>query len=220
MNDKIKIIELDFVNVFLVKAKDGFVLIDTGMPYHWERLEEELIALGCLFSKLKLVIITHGDRDHIGNCAKFQEKYKAKIAMHEADAFMAESGIFLKRKVRTLAGRILILLSRLRRQKISLQKFKPDILVKDGQDLEEYGFSAKIIHLPGHTKGSIGILTEEGDLFAGDTLVNSKKPDIAIFVDNFQELKNSIEKLKKLNIKKVYPGHGKIFLFSDLNIKI
>ena len=220
MNDKIKIIELDFVNAFLVKAKDGFVLIDTGMPYHWERLEAELIATGCLPSKLKLVIITHGDRDHIGNCAKLQEKYKAKIAMHEADAFIAEDGVFLKRKVRTLAGRILILLSRLRRQKISLQKFKPDILVKDGQDLEEYGFSAKIIHLPGHTKGSIGILTEEGDLFAGDTLTNSKKPDIAIFVDNFQELKNSIEKLKKLNIKKVYPGHGKIFLFSDLNIKI
>ena len=218
MNEKIKIIELDFVNAFLIKAKDDFVLIDTGMPYHWKRLEAELIAAGCLPPKLKLVIITHGDRDHIGNCAKLQEKYKAKIAMHEADAFVAEDGVFLKRKIRTLAGRILILLARLRRQKISLQKFKPDILLKDGQDLEEYGFNAKIIHLPCHTKGSIGILTEEGDLFVGDTLVNSKKPDIAIFVDNFQELKNSIDKLKQFNIKKVYPGHGKIFLFSDLKI--
>jgi glyoxylase-like metal-dependent hydrolase (beta-lactamase superfamily II) len=216
MDDKIRIIELDFVNAFLVKAKDGFVLIDTGMPQHWERLEAELIATGCLPFKLKLVIITHGDRDHIGNCAKLQEKYKAKIAMHEADAFMAEDGVFLKRKVRTLAGRILILLSRLRRQKISLQKFKPDILLKDGQDLEEYGFNGKVIHIPGHTKGSIGILTEEGDLFAGDALVNSRKPDIAIFVDNFQELKSSIEKLKKSNIKKVYPGHGKPFLLEEL----
>jgi hydroxyacylglutathione hydrolase len=220
MNDKIKIIKLDFVNAFLVQVKDGFVLIDTGMPYHWGRLEAELIAAGCLPSKLKLVIITHGDRDHIGNCAQFQEKYKTKIAMHEEDAFMAENGVFLKRKVRTLVGRILILLSRLRRQKISLQKFKPDTLLKDGQDLGEFGFNAKIIHLPGHTKGSIGILTNEGDLFVGDTLVNSQRPDVAIFVDNFQELKNSIEKLKKLNIKKIYPGHGKIFLFSDLKINI
>ena len=218
MNDKIKIIELDFVKAFLVKAKDGFVLIDTGMPYHWERLEAELIATGCLPSKLKLVIITHGDRDHIGNCAKLQEKYKAKIAMHEADAFIAEDGVFLKRKVRTLAGRILILLSKLRRQKITLQKFKPDILLKDGQDLEEYEFRAKIIHLPGHTKGSIGILTEEGDLFAGDTFVNSKKPDIAIFIDNFQELKNSVEKLKKLSIKKIYPGHGKPFFVTAIHL--
>ena len=219
MAEKIKIIELDFVNAFLAKAQDGFVLIDTGMAQHWERLEEELTSSGCLPDKLKLVIITHGDRDHIGSCAKLQEKYKTKIAMHAGDVFMAEGGVLLKRKVRTLAGRILILLSRLRRQKIILQKFKPDILLKDGQDLKEYGFRGKVIHLPGHTKGSIGILTDEGDLFAGDTLVNSKKPDIAVFVDNFQELKNSIEKLKRLNIKKVYPGHGKAFLFSDLKIK-
>ncbi len=210
-----KIIQLDFVNAFLVKVKEGFVLIDTGLPQHWERLEAQLIAAGCLPSLLKLVIITHGDRDHIGNCAKLQEKYKVKIAIHEADAFMAQGGV-LKRKTRTLAARIFMLLFRLRRQKIILQKFKPDIFLKDGQDLRDYGWSAKIIHLPGHTKGSIGILTEEGDLFAGDTLVNSKKPDIAIFVDNFQELKDSIEKLRRSNINKVYPGHGKVFLFSDL----
>jgi glyoxylase-like metal-dependent hydrolase (beta-lactamase superfamily II) len=214
----IKIIQLDFVNAFLVNVKDGFILIDTGMPQHLERLEAQLIAAGCLPSKLKLVIITHGDRDHIGNCAQLQEKYKAKIAMHEADAFMAESGVLLKRKVRTLAGRILILLSRLRRQKVIVQKFKPDIFLKDGQDLGEYGWGAKIIHLPGHTKGSIGILTEEGDLFVGDTLVNFKKPDTAIFIDNSKDLKSSIEKLRELNIKKVYPGHGKIFSFADLKL--
>jgi len=218
MDDKIKVIGLDFVNAYLVKGRDGFILIDTGLSYQWERLEAELTSVGCLPSGLKLVIITHGDRDHIGNCARLQEKYKVKIAMHEADAFMAQEGVFLKRKVRTLSGKILILLSRLHRLKMSFQKFKSDILLKDRQDLREYGFDARIIHLPGHTKGSIGILTEEGDLFAGDTLVNSRKPDIAIFVDDFQELRNSIEKLKKLNIKKVYPGHGKIFSFSDLKI--
>jgi len=217
MDEKIEIIELDFVNAFLVWVENGFVLIDTGMAQHWERLEGALISSGCFPDKMKLVIITHGDRDHIGNCAKLQEKYKAKIAMHEADASMAQNDAFLKRKVRTLAGKILILLSSLRRRKMSFQKFKPDILLKDGQDLKEYGFSAKVIHIPGHTKGSIGILTAEGDLFSGDTLVNSKKPDIAIFVDNFLELKNSIQRLKGLNIKKVYPGHGKAFLFSDLS---
>jgi len=220
MNDKIKIIELGFVNAFLVRTKDGFVLIDTGLAQQWEKLEIELTSAGCLPDKLKLVVITHGDFDHTGNCAKLQEKYKAKIAIHQADACMAENGVFLNRKIRTLFGRIIILLSKLRNRKVSFHKFKPDIFLTDGQSLDEYGFNAKIIHLPGHTKGSIGILTNEGDLFAGDTLVNSKNPDIAIFIENFQELKNSIEKLKRSNIKNVYPGHGKIFLFSDLNIKV
>ena len=216
MDDKIKIIELGIVNAFLVEVKDGFVLIDTGLAQQWEKLETDLIYFGCLPDKLKLVIITHGDFDHTGNCAKLQEKYKAKVAMHQADAFMAENGVFLNRKVRTLAGRIIILLSRWRNRKASFPKFKPDILLRDEQSLKEYGFNAKIIHIPGHTKGSIGILTEEGDLFAGDTLVNSTKPDIAMFIGNFQELKNSINKLKKLNIKKIYPGHGKPFLLQQL----
>ena len=216
MSDKIKIIELGIVNAFWVEVKDGFVLIDTGLAQQWEKLETDLIYFGCLPDKLKLVIITHGDFDHTGNCAELQEKYKARIAIHQADAFMAENGVFLNRKVRTLAGRIIILLSRWRNRKASFPKFKPDILLRDEQSLEEYGFNAKIIHIPGHTKGSIGILTEEGDLFAGDTLVNSRKPDIAMFIDNFQELKNSINKLKKLNIKKIYPGHGKPFLLQQL----
>jgi glyoxylase-like metal-dependent hydrolase (beta-lactamase superfamily II) len=220
MNEKIKIIELGFVNAFLVRTKNVFVLIDTGLTQQWEKLQIELTSAGCLPDKLKLVVITHGDFDHTGNCAKLQEKYKAKIAMHQDDSFMVENGVFLKRKIRTLLGRIIILLSRLRHRRVSFNKFKPDIFLRDGQSLKEYGFDAKVIHLPGHTKGSIGILTDEGNLFAGDTLVNSTKPDIAIFINNVQELKNSISKLKKMNIKKVYPGHGKIFLFSDLKIKI
>jgi glyoxylase-like metal-dependent hydrolase (beta-lactamase superfamily II) len=216
MNEKIKIIELGFVNAFLVRTKDGFVLIDTGLAQQWEKLEIELKSAGCLPDKLKLVVITHGDFDHTGNCAKLQEKHKAKIAIHQADACMVENGVFLNRKIRTLFGRIIILLSKLRNQKVSFHKFKPDIFLTDGQSLEEYGFNAKIIHIPGHTKGSIGILTNEGDLFVGDTLVNSKRPDIAIFIDNFQELKNSVGKLKKMNIKEIYPGHGKPFLLQQL----
>ena len=87
MNGNIKIINLDFVNAFLLKVKDGYILIDTGLPYQWGRLEKELISADCLPGSLKLVIITHGDWDHIGNCARLQEKYKVKIAMHSADAF-------------------------------------------------------------------------------------------------------------------------------------
>lgn len=207
----IKTVEMGFVNAFLLKGKSGFVLIDTGMPQHWEKLESDLISAGCLPDKLNLVVITHGDIDHIGNCAKLQEKYKAKIAMHQADSFMAEQGIRIKRKVRTLRGKIRMLIARLRHRHMSFDKFKPDLYLTDGQSMNAYGLDAQIIHIPGHTKGSIGILTTDGDFFAGDTFTNNIKPDISIYINNMQDLKKSIEKLKKLNIKTVYPGHGKPF---------
>ncbi|MGD0275783.1 MAG: MBL fold metallo-hydrolase [Syntrophales bacterium] len=216
MSDNIKVINLYFVNAFLIKIKDGYILIDTGLPQQWEKLDEELMSAGCLPGRLKLVIITHGDWDHTGNCATLQEKFKAKIAMHSADAFMAEGYVFLKRKIRSLSRRIffmfMMLMMRLRRNKISFNKFKSDILLANGQDMGEYGFDAKIIHIPGHTKGSIGILTNEGDLFAGDTFVDRRKPDSAQIIANIQELENSIDMLKKMSIKMVYPGHGKPFM--------
>jgi len=126
--DDITIIKMAFVNAFLVKVKEGFVLIDTGLAIHWEKLESELMSAGCLPDKLKLVLITHGDFDHTGNCAKLQEKYKSKIAMHKEDSFMVEQGVFLKRKVRTLAAKIFFILRKLKRRKFTFDKFKPDIL--------------------------------------------------------------------------------------------
>ncbi len=215
MAGELKIINLGFVNAYLAEVADGFILVDTGIPQQWELLDGQLAAAGCVPGKLKLVIITHGDVDHLGNCVKVKQKYQARIAMHPDEAVMAEKGLRLKRKVRTLAGKLFFLYRNMLRKikgiKFVFDTFTPDILLTDGQSLAEYGWDAKVLHLPGHTKGSIGILNAAGELIAGDTLVNSHKPDIAVYIDNYEDLKNSINRLKQLPIKIVYPGHGKPF---------
>ena len=83
-----------------------------------------------------------------------------------------------------MSARIFYLIRRLFRRKFTFDKFKPDIYLTDGQNLNEYGFNATVVHIPGHTKGSIGILTDDGNLFAGDTFTNNKKPDIANYIEN------------------------------------
>jgi len=220
MKEDIKIIEMTFVNAFLVKVEDGFILIDTGLAMFRKKLESELVSAGCLPGKLKLVIITHGDFDHTGNCAGLQEKYKCKIAMHKDDSAMAENSVFPKRKIRTLYGKIFFLVRKMKRRKFTFDEFKPDIYLTDGQKLNEYGLNATVIHIPGHTKGSIGILTDDGILFAGDTFTNRRKPDIATYIENSSELKNSIARLKSLPVKTVYPGHGKPFQMDQIKYKL
>lgn len=218
--ENIKIIKLGFVNAYLIKESDKFFLIDTGLPMKWGELEKQLFHAGCLPDKLKLVIITHGDSDHTGNCGILQEKYKVKIAMHAADRAIIESGFSGKRKVRPLGMRIMffvITFFRLYKFRMGAKEFRPDIYLKDGQDLSEYGLTARIINVPGHTKGSIVVLTDQGDLFVGDTMVNFKKPEWANIVQNEEELKQSMEKLKKYNVKIVYPGHGRPFLMKDIS---
>ncbi len=216
MKDDIKVIGLDFVNAFLLKVEDGYILIDTGLPGHWEKLEKELLSAGCLPDNLKLVVITHGDADHSGNALRLREKYGIRIAMHPGDVSQVENGAILKRRVRPFVYRVVFALMMLKRKlhkdQAGFPKFRPDILLADGQSLEDYGSSAKVIHVPGHTPGSIGIVTAKGDLFAGDTYTNRRKPDAAMIVENPQQLENSLAKLEKMNIRTVYPGHGEPFL--------
>jgi hydroxyacylglutathione hydrolase len=214
--NEIKIIEMTFVNAFLIRLNDGFILIDCGLSLFLGKLEQELRSAGCLPGNLNLVIVTHGDVDHLGNCKILRDQYKCKIAMHQADTLMAEEGFKPIRTIKTRKAKIFYYLRRLFRPKITFDHFKPDFYLCDGQSLKNFGLDATVLHLPGHTKGSIGILTDDGNFFAGDILTNRKKPDSAMYIENASDLKNSMDKLKKLPLKVVYPGHGNPFLWEEI----
>lgn len=211
---QIKIIKLNLpfrlgtVNCYLLKTVTGFILIDTGASNKRTELENELENAGCTPGNLNLIVITHGDFDHTGNAKYIGDKFGAKIAMHSDDLGMVEQGdMFWNRKGNVIIKKLAPILFRFGKS----ERFKPDLYLEDGDDLSEYGFDATIIHITGHSKGSIGILTNEGDLFCGDLLENTKKPGLNSIMDDKEDADISIEKLKSLEIKTVYPGHGELF---------
>jgi len=201
--------KLGTVNCYLLKVAAGYILIDTGGTNNRNILEKKLKQAGCKPGNLKLIILSHGDFDHIGNAAYLRRKYGSKIAMHPQDFGMIEKGdMFWGRKkpnlfIRT-AARLLFNLS-------PTDRIRPDISLHDGDDLSIYGLAAKIIHLPGHSSGSIGILTPQGDLFCGDLFENSKRPVLNSIMDDVNEAYSSVEKLHGLKARIVYPGHGNEF---------
>jgi hydroxyacylglutathione hydrolase len=91
------------------------------------------------------------------------------------------------------------------------ERFTPDLHVDGGYDLSELGLDATVLYVPGHSKGSIGILTSTGDLFCGDLLENTKKPAKNSLIADKKAFSESVEKLKELKINIVYPGHGEPF---------
>ena len=105
-----------------------------------------------------------------------------------------------------------------------LSRFSVPLLLAPRYDLCKYGFDAKVVYIPGHSKGSIGILTEAtGDLFCGDLMENIEKPVFSSIIDDLEAANTSIEKLESLKINTVYPGHGKPFamkLFANDNKQI
>lgn len=215
MPTKIKTISLSLpyrlgsVNCYLIGTDIGYILIDTGCSNRRTNLEKELESAGCKPGNLKLIVLTHGDFDHTGNAAYLREKYGTKIAMHYDDSGMVERGnMFWNRKKPNIIIRMMTpILFGFGKSK----RFTPDLCIEEGYDLSEYGFDARVIYIPGHSKGSIGILAAGDDLFCGDLLTNMDKPVLNSIMDDSEEANTSVEKLKKLRINTVYPGHGKQF---------
>jgi glyoxylase-like metal-dependent hydrolase (beta-lactamase superfamily II) len=158
---------------------------------------------------LKMILLTHGDFDHTGNAAYLREMFGGKIAMHAGDLGMVEQGdmFFNRNQPNIIIRSLLPVVSRFGKS----QRFSPDLLVNDGDDLSSYGFEARVISIPGHSKGSIAILTENADLFCGDLLENTKEPALGSLTDDMPAATASLQKLETINIGMVYPGHGQPF---------
>jgi hydroxyacylglutathione hydrolase len=203
------------VNSYLLQDKTDYLLIDSGSSNARRFLMDELAAAGCDPGSLKLVILTHGDFDHSGNAAHLQRNYAVPVAMHAADAGMVMRGdMFVNRKQPIwLVRKVMPLATGFGRK----ERFKPDLLVEDGFGLSKYGIRAKILSVPGHSLGSIGILTTEGDLFCGDLFENQSKPVLNSIMDDKPAAEKSLSYLQSLHIRKVYPGHGDVFDMARLD---
>ena len=208
---------LGSVNCYLLENEDrGYILIDTGGSNKRKELEETLEREGCKPGNLRLIIITHGDFDHTGNASYLRSKYGVSIAMHHEDSGMVERGnmFFNRKKINIILRKLIGVLTRILFGFSKSERFIPDNYLDDGYDLSEYGLDARIVHIPGHSRGSIGILTAGGELFCGDLLVNgdkTDKPTLNSIVDDKVAMDESVRRLKNLRINTVYPGHGKPF---------
>lgn len=211
---------LGAVNCYLIETGTGFVLIDTGCASQRANLEKALASAGCRPGDLRLVILTHGDFDHTGNAAYLRARFGAPIAMHLGDAGMAERGDMFSN--RRQGNALLRAISPLLFGFGKAERFVPDLYVDDGDDLSNYGLAAQVVHIPGHSSGSIGVLTAGGPsagsapaLFCGDLLENAGRPAYNSIMDDQAAAQASVEKLGDLAIGTVYPGHGQPFAWEQ-----
>ena len=204
------------VNCYLIETSKGYILIDTGGSNNRKELVRELDNAGCKPGLLKLIVLTHGDFDHSGNAAFLHTAFGGKIAMHPDDSGIVSHGdMFVNPKKPNLLIRMMLsLFFGLGRS----DRFSPDFLLEDGENLSKYGIDAQAISIPGHSKRSIGILIDNTDFFCGDLLVNLDKPELNSLIDDLEAAHSSLQKLKSMNIKRVYPGHGKPFPMNQIII--
>lgn len=211
MKHQVVLIKCGITNCYVLNGSNGSIIIDNGISTNEAQFLKNLNDSVKQIDNIRLMVLTHGHYDHAGNTAILRKKYGLKVAMHPGDLNFVRNAINDFPAPCNLIGSMIRKSSLRQHSNLVWEGFEPDILLEDGQTLEEYGIDAKIHHLPGHTEGSIGILTSSGDLFAGDVVMNIVKPGISIFAHDEQKLKSSFNSLKKYKINTVYPGHGNPF---------
>ena len=204
---KVHVIGGLIANSYLVETSEGLFLIDTGAPGNEKKILREMSRAGR--SDLKLIYITHAHFDHYGSAYELRRKTGAPIAVHQKDAGYMSRGETPLKNVRSLGilGKLLFPLVDLFWQ---TKATPPDILVKEGDSFEPMGLTAVVLHMPGHTPGSSGLLVEGKYIFAGDLFTS--RPWLRLqsyFADDWNDIARSFERLKALQPDLVFPGHGR-----------
>jgi hydroxyacylglutathione hydrolase len=200
-------LSLGMVQSYLLAFDQGIILVDAGMPGYAGRVLRKISSLGR--GDLRLIYITHAHIDHYGSAAALRNATNAPIAIHGADAgaiSQGESPLGEPRGKGRIVGAMMPLIERL----IPLAPSKPDLILKDGDSLKDYGLDAYVLHTPGHTMGSTSLLVEDRYAFVGDLLSTSGKPHAQrLFAQDWSVIGDSLDRLKSKQPEWIYTGHGK-----------
>ena len=191
-------------NCYIVSEGKSAILIDTSSGACVDQVIAE-----CDKYEMKLIVLTHVHFDHAENAAKLSKRYNVPVAIHKLDEELFES--FDKQPLKSygLVGKIVLGLSLKVLRNTKVDKPENLIYVKEGDDLSAYGINAKIVELPGHTLGSIGVDVDDAHLFVGDELDNWVRPAVGHLYYDFDAIKKSAQKIKDLGQRTIYYGHGK-----------
>lgn len=204
MNYKgVNMITCGFGNCYVVRGERGDILIDTCTADYRDEIETWLHNYD-----IRLIVLTHGHNDHIGNAAYFSRLYGADIAMCVYDMKLARDNGLHKLYSIGAAGKVLAAVSKKSMEKTHSQGFGIDIFLDDGMSLgEEFGADCTAVKLDGHTKGSFGVL-HGGDLYVGDAAMNFLKPSFPLICESPKAARESLNRIRELKPKRIFFGHG------------
>ena len=214
----IKIIDIQSgINTCYVIKEKGVIMVDGGPPKMRTAFLKRMKHFSVDPEEIQLIVLTHGDFDHVGSAKDIQEITGAEIAIHEKDRMNLEQGFFNWPKGVTKWGKISrSFLMPLIKNKMTCPAVKADIILNDSEvSLNNYGIAGRILYTPGHTLGSVSVLLDSGEVFAGclahNRLPFTFHPALPIYAENIDLIRESWKKLIDAGAKTIFPGHGKPF---------
>lgn len=186
--------------------------------------DADFITETILERKLKptAIILTHGHFDHVLGCLELKLNFDVPVLLHQKDLRLYSSANQSAKHWQNPEGAL--------SGKDFLKVPPIDQYIKEGDKIKVGNEELVVLETPGHTPGSICLLSSPNDkramsneqyVFTGDTLFAdsigstdhsySSPPELA------QSLKNLKLKIENLKLPPViYPGHGDSIYYSEI----
>ena len=172
------------------------IVIDPGMP-------DVSLELADLLTKHRLkpvaTLLTHGHLDHTFSVVPICDEYGIPAYIHSEDRNL------LRDPAAAVSSEFAEMLA-------SMSFDEPKLVkeLKSGEEFELVGLKIKVIHSPGHTRGSLMFLVDGQTLLSGDVLFAGSIGRTDLPTGSNEDMQKTLsKKVLTLNDEiRVLPGHG------------
>ena len=194
--------------VTVVVENGEALLIDAGLRGSSGTILQGLETLGLFPEQIGMVVITHAHPDHSGGLSRLFAGREIAVAVHrlEADIIAGTAGPPSPLQNGLIGKMTQPVFSRLMGSPVPA-----DDRLEDG-DVIPFGTEVRVVHLPGHTEGSIALhLPNKGTIIVGDALqykfARTLGPPALGVTQRPKEAMRSVEKLLGLDFDTMCFSH-------------
>jgi len=198
------------VYVIGLPSSQDLSIVDAGLMGKGAYKIQAIQKLGIKLSDIKRIIMTHTHLDHIGCLKEIRAQIPhAELWIHEEEANPIEKGdergVYGMEMFRNMCQSQYGLIS-------GEFKFKVDRKLKEGEKLDMGGLSWDVLHIPGHSAGSIALYDRSqkvlipGDVVYADYAIGR----FDLHGADGSVLAKSLIRLAELEVEILLPGHNRV----------
>ena len=214
-------------NVFAIKDDDGFTLIDVGcgLRKFTKQFFQKLEANDVNLRDIHTIFITHAHPDHMGAMSKILKQINPRIIINEIekdsalniDLLNVSFDLNLMKNFMKNQGPAQIDFDINDHFKFlcSMSQLPEDseiVTVNDGEIITLGNYKFRVLTTPGHAPGHTSLHEiHKNFLLSGDNIAEKGVTWYAPSSGGAVGLLNSLERIKKLDVKYIFPSHGSKF---------